>query len=254
MNEIVNFLRLGFALTKVHLFHLVHIDGQNLAFIKENATDNDLNQLDDIAAIRGKFCDHTKITDRMLILSLQYLKVRNFLKIIKVPFFDVDWNEFVNVEYLIKEKEPVSFSSPSMMSAIDRLSSVTMTSTVPQFSIANSELLTPSTSSISNEKIHAFEYKPLSDNKIPSQPSKQSQPANPVKSLQSTGWIETKPSKRMAVKSTSKVQYLSDSDDEMNAPAEKRKSSQPTNAQRALPQWISTKSSHGSKPKSNSRR
>lgn len=257
INEIVNFFRLGFTISKVHLFDLVHVDKASLTFIKENATDDDLNQLDDIGAIRGKFCDHTKITDRMLLLTLQYLKVRKFLTIIKVPFFDVDFNQFNNVEYLIKEKEIVSVSSSTTaLSAIDRLSSIPITPATSQFSIADTDKLRPSTSS----SIAKFEYKPLSDKKISSESNIQNRqqdkpatkPAPPPKSLSSTGWIETKPSKRLAVKTTSKVKYLSDSDDGTDEPADKRRATQPTNVQRKLPQWISTKSSVDSK--SNSRR
>lgn len=255
INEIVNFLRLGFSITKMHLFHLVHVDDESLAFIRGKATDEDLSQIDDISAIRDKYCDHTKITDRMLILTLHYLKVRNFLTIFKVPFFDVDSNEFINVEYLIKEKECVTVSAYPMMSAFDRLSSIAMASTVSQFSIPDKEKLMPSTSRASEPCSSAKlnEFRPLSENKISSsiQNRQQNQPATktvPVKSVSSTGWIQTKPSKRLIVKSTSKVTYLSDSDDGTNEPAKKQKNSHPTNVQRVLPQWISTKSSQDSKP------
>lgn len=263
-NEIANFMRLGFSITKLHLFHLVRLDEAGFAYIQDLTTRDDLYSIDDLDAIRDKYAGYKAITDQKLLLALQYIKVRNFLKsIIKVPYYDVDAKEFHNVEVLMVDRDIASTSPSTIISAVDRLSTLPTALTLASTASSSKNNMTASSSETqigaSNvaETISKFEApkKVVLDNKDPSQASAWNRLLNVPESragptkMVAAGWIETKPSKRLVVKATSRVQYLSDSDsDENSQPEAKRKSSQ---TERTIPQWISTSSAR--QPKAGSR-
>lgn len=253
IEETANFMRLGFSVSKLHLFHLVQVNDEMLAFIRDKTTNDDLDKLNNIKEIRGKYCDHSKITDQMLQLTLHYLKIRQFLNLIKIPYFDVDSNQFNNVENFISETTIVNVqSSPKLMGTIDRLAMIPTASTVIQISRNKivKPLESPSVTSynsckkeekssiIRNESEQQRKNAPSLSSLYPGRNLPSSTKNITVKS---TGWIQTKPSKRLIVKSSSKTKYLSDSDDEVDKIDAKRKNVQPEGSQRTMSQWISTK-------------
>lgn len=256
-------MRLGFSITKLHLFHLVRLNEAGFAYIHEQTiTGDDLYSIDNLDAIRDKYSGYKAIDDRKLLLALHYIKVRNFLKsMVKVPYFDVDARELHNVEVLMQDKDIATTSSTTIMSAVDRLSTLPTALTSAEGGGSKSAASAAATSTASQhntinlanvigaEALSKFEapQKVLLDNRNATVPSSWNRQrgvldakAGPVKAIASTGWIQTNPTKRLVVKATSKVQYLSDSDgdeDTNSQPDAKRKNSQ---TERAVPQWISS--------------
>lgn len=255
IEETANFMRLGFSVSKLHLFHLVRVNDEILAFIRDKTTSDDLDKLNAIEEIRGKYCDHSKITDEMLQLTLHYLKVRQFLNLIKIPYFDVDTNQFNNVESLISETIIANVqSTPKQMSTIDRLAMIPSASTTIQTSTSKSARSAQSSSDVTlhnnDKKEDKSSEQSKNDSKQPKKSVSHLSSINPGRNLHDsakhatikpTGWIQTKPLKRLVVTSTSKTKYLSDSDDEVDKLDAKRKNVQSKGSQQTLPQWISTK-------------
>lgn len=99
--EIVILLRSGYSITKNHLMHLVGVDDSIFNHITTLAAPGDFHCLDAIDTIKAKFCTNTKITEHMLVLVLNYLKVRQYLKLTNVPYFDPDENKLMNAKALI---------------------------------------------------------------------------------------------------------------------------------------------------------
>lgn len=104
INEIVILIRSGTLVTKTHLKHLVGATEELLKHISSNITDNDFANLDNISVVKEKFAENPHITENMLVLVLNYLKVRQFLSAINVPYFDIDENRLVNGKALLGSK------------------------------------------------------------------------------------------------------------------------------------------------------
>lgn len=101
--EIVILLRSGHSITKNHLMHLVGVDDGMFNHIATLAEPTDFHSLDAIDKIKAKFCANTKITEHMLVLVLNYLRVRQYLKLANIPYFDPDEDKLVNAESLLRK-------------------------------------------------------------------------------------------------------------------------------------------------------
>lgn len=104
IDEIIILIRSGCAIQKSHLFHLAGVDDAIFEFIKNEASDEDLASLDNLNEIKSKFCENTQITVQMLSLVLNYLKVRQLMKSMNVPYFDIDENRLINGKALLDSK------------------------------------------------------------------------------------------------------------------------------------------------------
>lgn len=101
--EIIILLRSGYHITKIHLMHLVGVDDGIFSHIKALAAPADFHLLDSIDRIKAKFCANTKITDQMLVLVLNYLRVRQYLKMANMPYFDPDEDKLMNAEIFLRK-------------------------------------------------------------------------------------------------------------------------------------------------------
>lgn len=101
--ESIILLRSGYNITKSHLMHLVGVDDGIFSHIKALAVPEDFHLLDSIDRIKRKFCVNTKITDHMLVLVLNYLKVRQYLKMANMPYFDPDEDKLMNAEIFLRK-------------------------------------------------------------------------------------------------------------------------------------------------------
>lgn len=110
VDEIIILIRTGCPIQRHHLFHLVGVDDGMFTFIKDQTTDEDLSNFDNLDQIKGKFCENTKITETMLILVLNYIKVRQLMETMKVPYFDIDENKLMNGKALL-DTEITGFSN-----------------------------------------------------------------------------------------------------------------------------------------------
>lgn len=113
IDEIVILIRTGFPVTKVHLANLVGATDEILRFLKSSLTDEDFLNLDNIAEVKAKFATNTHITEELLVLVLNYFKVRQFLNSINVSYFDVDENQLVNGKVLLGSKTIKAVESQS---------------------------------------------------------------------------------------------------------------------------------------------
>lgn len=101
--ETVILLRSGYNITKSHLMHLVGVDDGIFSHIKALAVPGDFHLLDSIDRIKAKFCANTKITDHMLVLVLNYLRVRQYMKMANMPYFDPDEDKLMNAESFLRK-------------------------------------------------------------------------------------------------------------------------------------------------------
>ncbi|XP_031625025.1 Werner syndrome ATP-dependent helicase-like [Contarinia nasturtii] len=104
IDEIVILIRTGFQVTKGHLAPLIGASDEILRYLKDNVTNEDFLNLDNVSEVKAKFSTNPHITEPMLMLVLNYLKVRQFLQSISVPYFDVDENRLVNGHTLLGSK------------------------------------------------------------------------------------------------------------------------------------------------------
>lgn len=102
ITEIVILLRSGYNITQSHLKHLVGVDDDIFEHIKALAAPTDFHCLDTIDKIQEKFCANTKITAQMLVLVLNYLRLRQYLKLTNMPYFDADEDKLMNAEILLR--------------------------------------------------------------------------------------------------------------------------------------------------------
>lgn len=110
IDEIIILIRSGCPIQRHHFFHLVGVDDGMFTFIKDQANNENLSNLDNLDEFKGKFCEKTKITETMLILVLNYLKVRQLMETMKVPYFDIDENKLMNGKALL-DTEITGFSN-----------------------------------------------------------------------------------------------------------------------------------------------
>lgn len=102
VDEIVILIRSGFPITKTHLLHLLGVTDEMLIYINETVTSDDFATLSDISLIKGKFSNNPAISEQVLALVMNYLKVRQFFTSIGQPFFDIDKNQLVNGDALVR--------------------------------------------------------------------------------------------------------------------------------------------------------
>lgn len=102
ITEIVILLRSGYNITKSHLMHLVGVDDDIFEHIKTLAAPTDFHCVDTIDKIKEKFCTNTKITEHMLVLVLNYLRLRQYLKLANMPYFDADEDKLMNAEVFLR--------------------------------------------------------------------------------------------------------------------------------------------------------
>lgn len=101
--ETVILLRSGYNIRKTHLMHLVGVDDGIFSHIKTFAVPGDFHLLDSIDRIKAKFCANTKITEHMLVLVLNYLRVRQYMKMANMPYFDPDEDKLMNAESFLRK-------------------------------------------------------------------------------------------------------------------------------------------------------
>lgn len=268
IDEVVILIRTGFPVTKVHLANLCGANDEVLKYLKSNITSDDLSNLANIAVVKAKFSENPHITEQMLILVINYLKVRQFLRSINVPYFDVDENQLVNGNALLESKSIEKINSNASQSGTnnEKLSSFAHVNSKDVGSQSFSGLVSSSQRSQYSQVADLLEededdfaaivasYDSKTENTA-SKPLQDSQKSNQNNNIKQ---FELKPATKLssvATKNVSKtvtvskkrtiaaskyaVQYYSDSDSD---PAEPADNAEPQ-AKRALPQWMSTKKS-----------
>lgn len=271
IDEIIILIRSGLPITKKHLNHLVGVTDELFEHIKSNITDYDFANLDDIPSIMSKFTQNPPITEKQLTLVMHYLKVRQFLESINVPFFDIDGNRLVNGRALLgsrsieKDNSNVERSLDSKIelpmdvdpSSSQEHSQNSQKEQLPFLESAKSHNLgTSSQNSQSSWNLQLSEDESFLsqvmddiENKTDSKPLQTSQKTNqnnninqfeaiPPSKMYAQTKTTTKTSKTVASKKRAapvqRVQYLSESDDDdddMKQPQTKR----------VLPQWLTAK-------------
>lgn len=252
IDEIVILIRSGFLITKTHLAHLVGANDEILKYLKSNVTDEDILNSDNVSEVKAKFDTNPRITEQMLILVLNYLKVRQFLCSIKVPYFDVDENQLINGSALLESKTVVKVNSQPYQSQPKRESSQ-----------GSQNLNGSSSSSQNNQSTQIADLLGEDEDDfaaaIANYDSKTELTTKPLQSSQKTNQIievkafevkqpakmtvapifkatATAVRKRTAASSKYEVKYYSDSDSD----SADNNSQEPPN-KRPLPQWLTTK-------------
>lgn len=232
IDEIIILIRTGCPIQRHHLFHLVGVDDGMFTFIKDQATDEDLSNLDNLDEVKTKFCENTKITETMLMLVLNYMKVRQLMETMKVPYFDIDENKLMNGKALL-DTEITGFSNSQCEDKTNEVQEG------GKIDMKEFEFKT----NINKDKmeIEIETSKPLQTSQKPNQ----TQTATQVKKFEykEIKKLPTKTEslmpksistaqKRPTVKAASKIEYMnsSDSDDEPEA-------------KRTVPQWVTVNKS-----------
>lgn len=273
LTEIIILIRSGYPITKDHLEHLVGATNEIITHIKAKVTNEDFSNMDDIAEIQAKFANNSHITEHILVLVMNYLKVRRFLDSIQVPYFDTDKNQLMNGTALLGSK------------AIEKIKSTEGTNDLSDQSIDESQCNQPNdtkstktngssqndestnfadvsdedemlAAAIADEFDSQIELsKPLKTSQKPNlsteikkfeakppvkMPLVQSKPVTSTKPPDKMPVSQSKPvtstknvKKRTAALSKYKVDYYSDSDDDDDDAEPQSK--------RKLPQWLTTK-------------
>lgn len=244
IEEIVISIRSGFALTSSHLIHLIGANDEILKYIKANATNEDLSNSDEISEIHAKFSENPHITEQMLILVMNYLKVRRFLNTINVPYFDIDENQLINGAALLGSK-----TIEKIKSTEEKRENSDQTPNGSQLDRSNGSVLSSSFSDITKEEemlaaALADQFESQMDAQEPLKTSQKSNLSNEIKkyeakppvkmpAVQSKTMTSTSiAKKRTAPMSMYRVEYYSDSDSDDKP--------EPQNV-RALPQWLTAK-------------
>lgn len=251
VDEIVILIRSGFLITKTHLAHLVGANDEILKYLKSNVTDEDILNSDNISEVKAKFDTNPRITEQMLILVLNYLKVRQFLCSIKVPYFDVDENRLINGSALLELKTVVKVNSqPYTQSQPKRENSQGSQKLNGSSSSRQKNQSTPIADLLGEDEDDfaaaiadydsktELKAKPLqssqkSNQNIELKAFEVKQPAKmPVAQTKATA---TATRKRTAASSKYEIKYYSDSD------SDSADNSQDPPKKRPLPQWMTTK-------------
>lgn len=251
VDEIVILIRSGFLITKTHLAHLVGANDEILKYLKSNVTDEDILNSDNISEVKAKFDTNPHITEQMLILVLNYLKVRQFLCSIKVPYFDVDENQLINGSALLELKTVVKVNSqPYTQSQPKRENSQGSQKLNGSSSSSQKNQSTPIADLLGEDEDDfaaaiadydsktELKAKPLQSSQKPNQnielkAFEVKQPAKmPVAQTKATA---TATRKRTAASSKYEIKYYSDSD------SDSADNSQDPPKKRPLPQWMTTK-------------
>lgn len=229
IDEIIILIRSGCPIQKTHLFQLVGVDDGMIDFIKNQATDEDLASLDDLSEIKDKFCSTTRITEQMLTLVLNFLKVRQLMKAMNVPYFDIDENKLMNGNALLDPERITCLLKESKEPETNGEETYEKKSSIKEFEYK---------ASCSRNVMTVDSSKPLQTSQKLNQTNdiKKFEAKEPIQLLKRTIDAAQKPKpivnapKRMTVRAASKVEYLNSSDSD-SEPETKRK----------VPQWISTK-------------
>lgn len=272
IDEIVILMRRGMLITRTHLKHLMGVSDDLFKQIKSNVTDDDLMNLEDIDRIRVKFSHNIEITGNMLVLVLNYLRVRQFLGSINVAYFDIDENRLVNGHVLLGSNAHDTTASNSEHSKsteivpsasqivskyshenLKQLESAKSIGSVPsnqngQFSYSSSYYQTENSAmQVDNNdeksKIEPVPFKPLQTSQKSNQTDevKQFEAKSPVKMpTAQTKAPGAAVRKRAAPKPTPKIEYLSDSDSD-GKDDNHNSDKQQQQTKRTLPQWMTTK-------------
>lgn len=282
IDEIVILIRRGSFITKAHLEHLVGATDDLFKQIKFNIGADDLTNLDDIAIIRTKFSHNILITENMLVLVLNYLRVRQFLDSINLPYFDIDENRLMNGTVLLGSNAIETSASNTDNNGKSTEIGTTSSRNLSKYSYENMKQLQKiditepvstnqnshtTNSSSSQSVLYSSAMEMECDNDllmlIPLDASQKTNQTDDIKQfaantsikptvadVKSTGSIVKK---RAAPKSKMKIQYLSgsDSDDSDNNHnntngGHGKQTKQPNQAKRTLPQWMTTKKSTSS--------
>lgn len=255
--EIIALIRSGFNITKVHLMHLVDATEDIFDYVKSHVTEEDFYSLDNIDEIKDKFCRKTTITEQMLTLILNYLKIRQYLKVLRIPYYDPDEKKLINANVLLGENgtlenessgtektnsagiEHNSDTSSAMLSnAIDNEVKVMRSNCESPVEIeAHKVQSIPSTSSITASRSNVAGNTSI----IARPPLKMVASGLKRPASQTNSTSSSQATKRVTVKPVSKVVYCSDSD------SDDENSSQPPNGKqitRSLPHWLSANKRH----------
>lgn len=266
IDEIIILIRTGFVITKTHLEYLVGVTDEILRYLKSNLTDEDFMNLDNIGGVKAKFSTNPHITEQMLALVLNYLKVRQFLRSINIPFFDVDENQLVNGGVLLGsktiEKIKLGVDSTPQETEVGKTFNSNQSSQRPTGAISSTQ---------NSQTSHMFDLLGEDeddfaaavaniDSCLETIPLQTSQTTNQKPEIQKfeaknptkMPAIQTKITKTMAKKRSAptskyRVQYDSDSDPDASADAnvnvDAADNNQEPQNKRALPQWLTTKRS-----------
>lgn len=279
IDEVVVLIRTGYPVTKTHLANLVGANDEIFRFLKSNLTSEDLSNVDNIASVHAKFTDNPSITEQMLVLVINYLKVRQFLRSIKVPYFDADENQLVNGSVLL-ESNPVDTIKVNV-SQSDTNNKIASNIAHDDCEESGSQSLAGfvsliqdgQSSQVSNlldededdfaalvahydSKTDTTAAKPLQNSQKPNQSIDVKKfEAKPVTKMPSNGTTNagkasTTSKKRTIAASKYAIQYCSDSDSDSND--QQTVDSAEPQAKRALPQWMSAKRSTNDKKHTNS--
>lgn len=270
IDEIVILIRTGFVITKTHLEYLVGITDEILKYLKSNLTDEDFMNLDNIGEVKAKFPTNPQITEQMLALVLNYLKIRQFLRSINIPFFDVDENQLVNGSVLLGsktiEKIKLGVDSTPQETEVGKTFDSNHSSQRPTGAIPSTQNSQTShmldllgededdfAAAVADIEscIESTKIKPLQTSQTTNQKPeiKKFEAKNPMKmpAIQTKITTTTMAKKRNAPTSKYRVQYDSDSDSDAsadaNANADAADYNQEPQNKRALPEWLTTKRS-----------
>lgn len=266
LDEIIIQIRSGSAITKSHLKSLIGVNDELLNHIKSNVTDYDFANLDDIPCIQLKFAQNSQITEKMLALVMHYLKVRQFLRSINVPYFDIDENRLINGHELLGSKVIDKNDSPIKKSQENMINSKIESQLEESFKLNDSitthqngqsswndhmseeeNFLTQVMDNLEN-KTDSSMMKPLIASQNPNEnnnlnkfkaipPSKMYAQAKIQSQIEEKAKPKTVASKKRAAP-VQKIQYL---DSDGDGDGDDGDDSKQPQTKRILPQWLSTK-------------
>lgn len=269
IDEIVILIRTGCLITKTHLQHLVGVSDKILKYLKSNLTDEDLANLNNISEVKAKYATDTRITEQMLTLVLNYMKIRQFLRSINIPYFDVDENRLVNGSALLEAKaiekvnskpeqsqpKPMNPGSQEVAGKFSSNQNRQSSQSASQFSDLLGEDEDDFAAAVANYD-STMELKPLQSSQKTNQsvdlktfavkqPAKMPTAQTKTTTTETTTTSTTKQpvataavaKKRPAVSSKYQVQYFSDSESD----SESADNNEEPKNKRALPQWLTTK-------------
>lgn len=261
IDEIVILMRRGMLITRTHLKNLIGVSDDLFKHIKSNVTDDDLMNLDDVDRIRVRFSNKIEITGNMLVLVLNYLRVRQFLNSINVAYFDADENRLANAHVLLGSNAHDTSASSTEQSKSTEIGP-SSSQIALKYSHENSKQLesaksiesVPSNQNV--QSLHSSSHFPseisamqVDTTWMPLQTSQKTNQTNEVKQFEAKSPVkiptaQTKASgvagkKRAAPQPTFKIEYFSDSDSD--GKDDNHNSDKQQETKRTLPQWMTTK-------------
>lgn len=243
--EIVILMRSGHNITKTHLSHLVGAHHDLFNKIKDRVAVTGFQSLDNLNRIKENFTDIDGITEHMLALVLNYLKVRHYFGLLDIPYFEREECELINAKVLLG-KNIIQHSDTELSSGLKNETLVSISNESQNYQMASTSNFVNRKEEPANEIEDSIQFsqyigdEPIDDifDKWEDNQSdtKENNELHAVTKTSDSSIPILKSSKlnkpkRATAKSVSRIVYCSDSesDDEQHK--------EPT--KRAIPQWMS---------------